>query len=65
VVTLVDGKTYVVLETAAAVVDRITNYRASVLAAAERHLSEQDENTDLDDEGGTILHLRPALDRGC
>jgi uncharacterized protein YlzI (FlbEa/FlbD family) len=64
VVTLVDGKTYVVLETAAAVVDHITSYRASVLAAAERHLSEQEPVADGDEQGGQVLHLRPA-DRGC
>jgi flagellar protein FlbD len=66
VVTLVDGKTYVVLESAAAVVEHITSYRASVLAAAERQLSEQaDADTETDDEGGLVLHLRPATDRGC
>ena len=63
VVTLVDGKTYVVLESAVAVVEHITNYRASVLAAAERHLGEQDDEAS-DDEGGLVLHLRPASDRG-
>ena len=35
VVTLVDGKTYVVLESADAVVEAITRYRASVIALAE------------------------------
>jgi flagellar protein FlbD len=64
VVTLVDGKTYVVLESAAVVVENITSYRASVLAAAERHLSAEDELSDLDSDGGQVLHLRPAIDRG-
>jgi len=36
VVTLVDGKTYVVLDTAEEVVEAVRHYRASVLAAAER-----------------------------
>ncbi len=35
VVTLLDGKTYVVLETAEQVVDLVRDFRASVLAAAE------------------------------
>ena len=39
VVTLVDGRTYVVLESAEAVVASITNYRARVLATAEQQLA--------------------------
>ncbi len=39
VVTLVDGKTYVVLDTADEVVDAVRTYRASVLALAERMLT--------------------------
>ena len=65
VVTLVDGKTYVVLEYGEAVVAQITNYRASVLAAAERHLSEELAEPDSGVEGGArVLQLRPA-DGGC
>lgn len=65
VVTLVDGKTYVVLESAEVVVAQITSYRASVLAAAERHLLVDDEDAaPLPDEGARVLHLRPA-DGGC
>ena len=62
VVTLVDGKTYVVVETADQVVAQITSYRASVLAAAERHLAAE-EHADLGDDA-QVLHLRPA-DGGC
>ncbi len=36
VITLVDGKHFVVAETGAQVVDRIAHYRADVLALAER-----------------------------
>ena len=36
VITLVDGKHFVVAETGAEVVDRIARYRADVLALAER-----------------------------
>ncbi len=39
VVTLVDGKTYVVSDTADEVVDAVRTYRASVLALAERMLT--------------------------
>lgn len=59
VVTLVDGKTYVVLETAEQVVERITSYRAHVLAAVEVEL------TELPPEEGTgqVLHLHPVHER--
>lgn len=60
VVTLVDGKTYVVLETAEQVVSRITDYRASVLATAEQQLAPHP-----DGEGGQVLHLHPVHERGC
>jgi flagellar protein FlbD len=43
VITLVDGRTYVVLETAEGVVEEITLYRASVLAATERAFNEAQE----------------------
>jgi flagellar protein FlbD len=59
VVTLVDGKTYVVLETAEAVVQRITDYRAAVLASAELQLAPQP-----DAEGGQVLHLHPVHEQG-
>ncbi|MCW2599375.1 MAG: flagellar FlbD family protein [Frankiales bacterium] len=62
VVTLVDGKTYVVLESAETVVAEVAAYRASVLAAAELHLVPLDAPSD---DGGRLLHLRPATDGGC
>jgi flagellar protein FlbD len=66
VVTLVDGKTYVVTESAETVVAHITSYRASVLAAAERHLiGEEDLVEEPVEEVGRVLHLRPATDGGC
>lgn len=43
VVTLVDGRTYVVLESAEKVVAEITQYRADVLAATERAMSEDED----------------------
>ncbi|MCU1693009.1 MAG: fliO2 [Frankiales bacterium] len=58
VVTLVDGRTYVVRDTAAEVVESITRYRATVLAMAEQMI---DEASPVDDEPeGRLLHLRPA-----
>jgi flagellar protein FlbD len=60
VVTLVDGKTYVVLETAEGVVQRITDYRAAVLASAEMQLTQPHE----DPSGGQVLHLHPVHERG-
>ncbi len=65
VVTLVDGKTYVVVETAEMVVAEITSYRASVLAAAERHLADAIEPENQFDEPARVLHLRPATEGGC
>lgn len=66
VVTLVDGRTYVVLESASAVVDSITTYRASVLANAELQLGQHDDHSSAgDSEGGRLLHLRPATEGGC
>lgn len=61
VVTLVDGKTYVVLETADQVVTRITEYRAAVLASAEQQLQPHAP----DEAGGTVLHLHPVHEKGC
>jgi flagellar protein FlbD len=60
VVTLVDGKTYVVLESAEAVVERITTYRATVLAAVDLHLAPEQT----DDGLGQVLHLHPVNERG-
>ena len=60
VVTLVDGKTYVVLEGADEVVHRITDYRAVVLATAEQQLTQH-----TDTGGGQVLHLHPVHEKGC
>lgn len=65
VVTLVDGKTYVVLESAEVVVAQITSYRASVLAAAERHLLDDELPAEPDEQPGRVLQLRPATEGGC
>lgn len=67
VVTLVDGRTYVVQESADTVVEFITGYRARVLATAERELEAEARNLDDadPDTGGRVLHLRPATERGC
>lgn len=65
VVTLVDGKTYVVLESAEVVVAQITSYRASVLAAAERHLLDDEPPAEPDEQPGRVLQLRPATEGGC
>ncbi|MGB8651716.1 MAG: flagellar FlbD family protein [Mycobacteriales bacterium] len=62
VVTLVDGRTYVVLEPAEVVVQSITEYRAAVLAAAERTVEQGPPAEGVDD--ATVLHLRPADGRG-
>lgn len=61
VVTLVDGKTYVVLEPAESVVQRITEYRALVLSTAEQQLTAQPD----EESGGQVLHLHPVHERGC
>ncbi len=58
VVTLVDGRTYVVRDSAVQVVESITRYRATVLAMAEQIL---DEASPAEDEPeGRLLHLRPT-----
>jgi flagellar protein FlbD len=59
VVTLVDGKTYVVLESAEEVVARITSYRAAVLAAVEAHLAEAPP----DESPAQVVHLHPVTER--
>jgi flagellar protein FlbD len=65
VVTLVDGKTYVVQEPAQTVVDRITTYRAAILAAAEQAVGAHDEPADEPnaDDVGQVRHLRPVTER--
>ncbi len=55
VVTLDDGKTYVVLDTADDVVDAVRTHRASVLALAERMLA----GPVADEPGTRLLLLRP------
>lgn len=57
VVTLVDGKHYVVLDTAEEVVDAVRDYRASVLAAAELLTSAPPAQ-----EPGRLLVLRAEPD---
>ena len=61
VVTLVDGKTYVVQEPAETVVERITTYRAAILTAAEQAVAEH--GGELPDEVGQVLHLRSLTER--
>ena len=61
VLTLVDGKTYVLQDTAEDVVEAVRQYRASIVVAAERlsvtwpELPERDE-----DQGARLLVLRPV-----
>ncbi|MCW2779132.1 MAG: fliO2 [Frankiales bacterium] len=62
VVTLVDGRTYVVRDTSAEVVEAITRYRATVLALAEHMLDETATETEHDEPEGRLLHLRPLGD---
>ena len=59
VVTLVDGKTFVVRDSAEQVVDSVTRYRASVLALAER-LTDEELPTEQDDATPRLVVLRPA-----
>lgn len=59
VVTLVDGRTYVVLDTAQGVVDAVTRYRATVLALAE-HMIEDETGADAGAPEGRLLVLRPT-----
>lgn len=58
VVTLVDGKTFVVADRAEDVVRAVTDYRASVLAVAERMVVE-DGRDQHDQEDAQLLVLRP------
>ena len=57
VVTLVDGKTFVVQETAEQVVESVVTYRGSILAAAERLTGAPEPE---EDQGARLLVLRPA-----
>ena len=57
VVTLVDGKTYVVAERAEQVVEAVTAYRASVLAVADRMTA--DDGHDDSGELAPLVVLRP------
>jgi flagellar protein FlbD len=59
VVTLVDGKTFVVRDSADQVVDSVTRYRASVLALAERLADEQPE-PEQDEPHPRLVVLRSA-----
>ena len=58
VVTLVDGRTYVVLETAEVVVEEITQYRANVLAATERAVSDHEPELPAQEGDATVLPFR-------
>ena len=63
VVTLVDGKTYVVRDSAHDVVDSITRYRASVIALAERMaVADADAEPEPGQQPGRLLVLRPTSD---
>ena len=59
VVTLVDGRTYVVRDTAQGVVDAVTRYRATVLALAE-HMIEDENSPEAEEHEGRLLVLRPT-----
>lgn len=60
VVTLVDGRTYVVLESAETVVTEITQYRAAVLAAAERAMSHDEPPSASSEPGSATVLPFPA-----
>ncbi len=62
VVTLVDGRTYVVHDSAQQVVEAITRYRASVLAMAEQMIDESPAEDDQGEPEGRLLVLRPTSD---
>lgn len=62
VVTLVDGKTYVVQEPAETVVERITTYRAAILTAAEQ-ATEHGSSELTPDEVAQVRHLRAITER--
>jgi flagellar protein FlbD len=56
VITLVDGKTFVVMQTAEEVVRSIIAYRASILAMANRHL----DDVPYGDQDAAVIMLRPV-----
>lgn len=72
VLTLVDGKTYVLLDSVDEVVDAVREYRASILVAADRLGAQARRDGSArdtaaresagrgTDEGGRVLVLRPA-----
>jgi len=60
VVTLVDGKHYVVAESAVGVVDAVTSYRASVLAAADNYSVAASEPTPAPPAPVFVLHRDSA-----
>ncbi len=62
VVTLVDGRTYVVRDTAAEVVESITRYRATVLAMAEQMIDATVAEAERPEPEGRLLVLRPTSD---
>ena len=64
VITLVDGKTYVVSEPAAEVVSAITTYRASVLAIADHVGASMPAPNADEDELAPLLVLRPHRTTG-
>lgn len=65
VVTLVDGRTYVVLESAEKVVEEITQYRANVLAATERAMTDEERADAVEERlrSATVLPF-PAEGKG-
>ncbi len=63
VITLVDGKTWVVLDRPEEVVDAVRTYRASVIAAAAAMpLAVPDEAPEGPESGARLLVLRPTSD---
>ena len=61
VLTLVDGKTYVLQDSAEDVVDAVRQYRASVIVAAERLSVTWPEVPQRgEDQGARLLVLRPV-----
>jgi flagellar protein FlbD len=61
VLTLVDGKTYVLQDSAEDVVDAVRQYRASLIVAAERLSVTWPELPEpAEDQGARLLVLRPV-----
>ncbi|PZM90692.1 MAG: flagellar protein FlbD [Actinobacteria bacterium] len=60
VITLVDGKKYVIAESVPAFIELVRQYRASVIAAAQRMEAEAavaSDSPDTEDRNATILRL--------